>query len=169
MPLMYVFKTYFEPGNIRITKEIKRLKIDTDRNPICSYTSIDESKMDDIETIKTRDLWLEYKTICIGGVEFYCICSSDNLILDALGSKQYFEKYGLIMNTIAIAGMNRHTRYARDLTEFEIRLIEKHLEPLDDDILLIDFASDQLTYQNAKKKQIPEEWYLFITQPIYRV
>lgn len=134
--------------------------LETDTGSLC-FCDADRSRLADISCIKTSSDLLNWREICIGGTRFWLICSNDNLILDSLSPETYC-KSRLINGTLAIAGLSMSLKMVRDLTEFEIRLIENHVEEDDSFLYLIDFAGSSEAYRRNNPAQLPEEWNEFM-------
>lgn len=107
---------------------------------------------------------IEYRPICIEGVDFWLICCNSTPILDDLAQKSYYKSYSMFTDLMAIAG-REHTPYRfRDLTEFEIRWIEKHTSYDEEQILCLNnYCRTAEDYVDNVRFKYPDEWGRFIT------
>lgn len=109
---------------------------------------------------------IECRPICIEGVEFWLICNSSTCILDDLAQRSYFRCYPILTDKIAIVGKECTPYRFRDITEFEINWIEKHISCKEQILQLSNYCRTAEEYVDNVKFKYPEEWGKFITQPI---
>lgn len=106
---------------------------------------------------------IECRPICIEGVEFWIICNSSACILDDLALRSYFKYYPLITDKVAIVGKEFTPYRFRDLTEFEINWIEKHISYEEQMPMLNNYCRTAEEYVDNVEFKYPEEWGRFIT------
>lgn len=121
--------------------------------------------MTDLSTVFSNGFEIERKDICIEGVEFWAVYSNSSIFADVLGKRGYHETAYVGKDPLLILGKENTIDGIRDLTEFEIKWIEDHIDTSGRFPVVSKLSRDVNEYYESVRITMAEEGSHFISFP----